>query len=121
MNPSRLITIPATYTPWAAEDVDSTNSDELVRGDDVDLLVWYEPVTSGENVAENTVDQLYRLFLRPDAPAMDQHGQLNIDNGGVFELLGIPGAFTDPRTHSVTHLETTMRRVSGGQPEAVGS
>lgn len=39
MNPSRLITIPATYTPWSADDVDSTNSENLAPGDDVDVLV----------------------------------------------------------------------------------
>lgn len=112
MNPSRLLTIPATFTPWTpADDPDEYNDEVLEPQNDVDLLVWYEPINSTENVPQNSTEQLYKLFLRPDA-AVTSTGQITIENAGTFELIGLPGPFTDPRSHQVTHFETTMRRVA---------
>lgn len=110
MDPTRLMNIPATLTPYAPSAFpDEYNDDDLEPGTPVDTVCWFEQTARAENDTDNTFEDTFTLYLPPDL-TVNPDDQITVGDD-TFQIVGPPWTVTHPRTTQVTHLQATGRRV----------
>lgn len=117
MDPTRLMTMPATITPRVADGRDELNDVVLAEGDPIVLPggpgngVWIEQNLRDETRDANNVrSESWRLFALPSL-VLDAGAKVEVD-GVEYEVDGPPWRATNPRLRTVSHIEATLRRVS---------
>lgn len=118
MDPTRLMTQPATITPRVvAADPDDYNDEILEDGEPIELdgssghgvfLSQRDRSESGD--AENVTTETWALYLPHDID-VDATATITVDDV-TYEFDGPPWRAYNPRLRRVTHLEATVRRVA---------
>lgn len=117
MDPSRLMTMPATITPRIPDGNDETNDEVLIDGTPIVLAggpgggVWIEQSDRDETRDANNVRiEVWRLFA-PASVDFNAGAKVDVD-GAEYEVDGPPWRATNPRQRTVSHIEVNLRRVT---------
>jgi hypothetical protein len=118
MDPSRLMTQPATITPrHPADDPDEYNDEVLEDGDPIELDgtvgtgVLLQQSSRTENInGANVVVETLTLFL-PIAVAFGDRDAITVD-GVTYEADGPPAHMWNPRLKRYTHVEASVKRIA---------
>lgn len=116
MDPTRLMTQPATITPMVPV-TDEYNDEHLEPGTPIVLdgslghgVFLTQSNRSETGIDTNTVSEIWALYLPPTI-TVDPNTQITVDDI-TYELDGPAWPAYNPRLHKTTHLEATVRRVA---------
>lgn len=126
MDPTRLMTMPATITPRTpADDPDEYNDEVLEAGDPFELTggrgagVLLQPRDTSEDTVANTERESFVLYAPVDVIVddttlpvpLDARALITID-GADYELDGEPQKWWNPRERSYRYQQANVSRVT---------